>query len=161
MMRSLRWVRWLASLAVMVVCAIAHPLAAQNSSTLTVTFSGFATPTGADFVAGEIRGTVTYSIACGSNRAKCVVKMSGQNASVTEPANTTATTTLQYSLDNGTSWTSFTTTLVTLNAGAPAGTTNGSFLVRYRLGWQSGGNPYTPPGSYSLPVNFTIQQGQP
>ena len=160
MMRSLRSVRTLASLAIMAVCAIAHPLAAQNSSSLTVTFSGFSTPTGADFVAGEIRGTVTYTIACGSNRAKCTLKMTPANASVTEPANTTATTTLQYSLDNGTSWTSFTTATVTLNGGA-TGTTNGSFLVRYRLGWQSGGNPYTPPGSYSLPVNFTIQQGQP
>jgi len=161
MMRSARSAR-LFAFAGMAACTVARPLAAQtNTSTLTVTFSGFPTPTGADFVAGEIRGTVTYSIACGSLRAKCVVKMSGQNASVTEPANTTATTTLQYSLDNGASWTSFTTTLVTLNSGAPAGTTNGSFLVRYRLGWQSGGNPYTPPGSYSLPVSFSILQGQP
>ena len=49
---------------------------------------------------------------------------------------------------------------VTPAGGVPAGTTTGSFLVRYQLGWQSGANPYTPPGTYSFPVVFTIQQGQ-
>ena len=150
-----------AAIAAAALGAFARPLAAQNTSTLSVSFSGFTTPTGADFAAGEIRATVSYTITCGANRAKCVVKMNAVNAGVTEPANTTASTTLQYSLDNGATWTTLTTTLVTLNAGAPAGVTNGSFIVRYRLGWQSGGNPYTPPGTYSLPVQFNIQQGQP
>jgi hypothetical protein len=87
--------------------------------------------------------------------------MAGQNANVTEPANTSATTNVQYSIDNGTTWTTLSTSSVTLVASAPAGNTNGSLLVRYRLGWQSGGNPYTPPGTYSFPIAFTILQGAP
>ena len=141
-----------------------HPARAQggnNTSSVSVTFSGFATPTGADFAAGETRATVTYTVNCDANRTKCKLTMAGVNAGVTEPANTTALTDLQYSLDNGTTWTTLTTTSVTLNPGAGAGTTIGSFLIRYRLGWQSGGNPYTPPGSYSFPIVFTLQQGQP
>jgi hypothetical protein len=142
---------------------LAHPIGAQgnNMSAVSVTFGGFSTPTGVDFAATEIRGTVTYTIACDTNRTKCRLTMAGINASVTEPANTTALTNFQYSLDNGTSWVTLTTAAVTLNPGAGAGVTNGSFLVRYRLGWQSGGNPYTPPGSYGFPVVFTLTQGVP
>ncbi len=136
-----------------------RPLRAQNSSTLTMNFGGFATPTGADFAASEIRGTVSYTIACG--RQNCVVTMRGVNGAVTEPANTTALTNFQYSFDNGTTWTTLTTAAVTITpaGGVASGTTTGSFLVRYQLGWQGGANPYTPPGTYSFPVVFHIQQG--
>ncbi len=138
-----------------------RPLRAQNNSTLTVSFGGFTTPTGADFAASEIRATVSYTIACGSNRARCVASMHGVSAAVTEPASTTALTNFQYSFDNGTTWTTLTTASVTITAASVAGTVSGSFLVRYQLGWQSGGNPYTPPGTYSFPVAFDLIQGQP
>jgi len=159
--RFIRVLRVVATLAVSL--AFVRPIAAQgnNMSSVSVTFAGFPTPTGVDFAAMEIRGTVTYAITCDSGRVKCLLTMAGVNPSVTEPANTTALTNFQYSLDNGTTWVNLTTAAVTLNPGAGAGVTNGSFLVRYRLGWQSGGNPYTPPGSYSFPVTFTLTQGQP
>ncbi len=139
--------------------AAATPLRAQaNNSTLSVTFGGFTTPTGADFAAGSISGTISYTIVCGKH-PRCLLTLAATNASVTEPAGTTATTNLQYSLDNGTTWTTLPTTPVTINPGAPTGTTTGSLLVRYRLGWQSGSNPYTPPGAYSLPIKFILTQG--
>ena len=148
-------------LAIALGCVRSLGAQGNNMSSVSVTFGGFTTPTGVDFAATEIRGTVTYTITCDSNRTKCRLTMAGINASVTEPANTTALTNFQYSLDNGTSWVTLTTAAVTLNPGAAAGVTNGSFLVRYRLGWQSGGNPYTPPGSYSFPAVFSLTQGVP
>jgi hypothetical protein len=146
-----------------IALGLAHPIGAQgnNMSSVSVTFGGFSTPTGVDFAATEIRGTVTYTITCDANRTKCLLTMAGVTAAVSEPANTTALTNFQYSFDNGASWTTLTTASVTVNPGAGAGVTSGSFLVRYRLGWSSGGNPYTPPGSYGFPVVFTLKQGNP
>lgn len=161
-MTALRLVRAFPAVATLVIgLGLARPIGAQgnNTSSVSVTFGGFSTPTGVDFAAMEIRGTVTYTITCDNNRTKCRLTMAGLNAGVTEPANTTALTNFQYSLDNGASWATLTTADVTLNPGAGTGVTTGSFLVRYRLGWQSGGNPYTPPGTYSFPVTFTLTQG--
>jgi len=143
---------------------VVRPLGAQsgnNASTVSVTFSGFSTPTGVDFAATEIRGTVAYTITCDANRTTCLLTMAGVNATVTEPANTTAITSFQYSFDNGTTWATLTPATITVKSGAGPGVTSGSFLVRYRLGWSAGGDPYTPPGTYGFPATFTLTQGQP
>lgn len=144
-----------AAFAVAFATAAARPAAAP-ASTLTVTVGGFtpASPTGAEFAAGQITATVSWVIACG--RPPCQASIAS-TASLTKPAG--AVTSFDYSLDGGTTWTAVPATVQTAvfaNVGVAAG--SGSFLVRFPLGWASSANPYTPPGLYSIPARFDLVQ---
>jgi hypothetical protein len=138
----------------LVSTAAVRPLAAQQP-TLSVTVSSFLTPAATDFTAGFISASATYTVG-GCTLIPCTVKIVAVNSSVTEPAcGCSAVTVVQVST-NGVSgpWTTVGTSGVTLNSSIASGT--GSFLLRYQLGWQSGSNPYTPPGTYTLPIKFTL-----
>jgi hypothetical protein len=135
--------------------AAARPAAAP-ASTLTVTVGGFtpATPTGAEFAAGQITATVSWVIACG--RPPCHASIAS-TASLTKPGG--AVTSFDYSLDGGTTWTAVPSTIQTAIFADVAGASgSGSFLVRFPLGWASSGSPYTPPGLYSIPARFDLVQ---
>jgi hypothetical protein len=143
----------LSALGAMLLVSTAGVRALRAQTAVTVTFGGFATPSATDFTAGFISGTATYTVS-GCSPFPCKLTMAATQSGVSEPTNTTAATNLQYSLNGGTTWTTLTTTAVTLNSSISSG--SGSFLLRYQLGWQSGSSPYTPPGTYSLPMKFTL-----
>ena len=88
-----------------------------------------------------------------------VVTMTAATANFTAPTGVTkAASTLQASLDGGTTWTGLTTTGVTILSIGAGGQGNGAgggksqtIAFRTLLGYTT-----DPPGSYSLTINFTV-----
>lgn len=141
------------------VCPAARSFAQNNASTLAVTVvTTSGSPGGTDFQAGVwVNTTLSYAVTCDGNRQKCVLRINS-TAALTQPA--TSVTQLQYSFDGG-AFTAVPSTATQLGASIPV-SKSGTIVLRYQLGWApSGANPYTPAGSYSLPIQLTLQQGQP
>jgi hypothetical protein len=142
---------------VTVLSAASRP-APLLDSTLSVTIAPFVAPDGATFSAGFITSTVSWTITSCAKSA-CVGTVAANSAVVEPPNAPGAITRVEISLNSGASWQTLTTTPVQFASVATSG--SGSFLIRYDLGWVSGGGTYTPPGSYSLPVTFNMVQGAP
>ena len=131
----------------------------NNQSSLTVTVvTTSGSPSGTDFQAGVwVNTTLSYTVTCDGGRKNCVLRINS-TAALTQPA--TSVTQLQYSFDGG-AFAAVPSTATALGASIPV-SKSGTIVLRYQLGWApNGANPYTPAGSYSLPIQLTLQQGQP
>jgi hypothetical protein len=141
------------------VCPAARSFAQNNASTLAVTVvTTSGSPSGTDFQAGVwVNTTLSYTVTCDGNRQNWALRIN-RTAALTQPA--TSVTQLQYSFDGG-AFTAVPSTATQLGASIPV-SKSGTIVLRYQLGWApSGANAYTPAGSYSLPIQLTLQQGQP
>ena len=150
---------WLLLLTALVVLGLTDSAGAQNTSSLAVSVvTTGGNPSGTDFQAGIwVNTTLSYTVTCGSNRQSCALRINSTTP-VTQPA--TSVTALQYSFDGG-AFTNVPSTATQLGALIPA-SKSGTIVLRYQLGWApSGTNPYTPAGTYSVPIVLTLQQGQP
>jgi hypothetical protein len=106
----------------------------------------------ADYENGfKLAGSLT---ATGFANAAASVTISAATTNFTAPAGATkAASTLQQSLDGGTTWNGLTTGGATILTIPPTGSAGTPKTVSFRtlLGWAT-----DPPGSYSLTINFTI-----
>jgi hypothetical protein len=131
---------------------------AQGTVTVSLgTTTALTAPGGTEIESGATQSVTVIATVTNCSHFPCTVYLKTNQAAVTAPGS--AVTALDYCLTNCGVAASWTAVPNAANEGQQIASlnTNSSvtFQLRYRLGWA--GSPFSPPGSYSLPIFISLK----